>query len=138
MTVSANDISDLRRLVNEPTQSPYTDAILTRYLGKYPTVDDYGKESGDTDWVAGYDLNAAAADIWAEKAALVQMYYDFQADGGRYSQSQLYEMAMDKSRYHASRRKITSKSTFKKPEEDTDNLSDDGLIYDATYAWWRI
>lgn len=138
MTVSANDLLDLRRLVNEPTQSPYTDAILTRYLERYPTVDDAGKETGEDDWVAGYDLNAAAADIWSEKAALVQMYYDFQADGGRYSQSQLYEMAMDKSRYHAARRKVSSKSTFKKPEETTDNLSDDGLIYDAANAWWRL
>jgi hypothetical protein len=138
MTASANDISDLRRLVNEPTQSPYTDAILTRYIERYPTVDDNGKESGEADWVAGYDLNSAASDIWSEKAALVQMYYDFQADGARYSQSHLYEMAMDKSRYHAARRKVSSKSTFKKPEEDTDNLSDDGLIYDAANAWWRV
>ena len=138
MTVSADDLSDLRRLVNEPTQTPYSDAILTRYLGRYPTVDDNGMESGEDGWVAGYDFHAAASDIWTEKASLVQMYYDFQADGGRYSQSQLYEMAMDKSRYHAARRKVTSKSTFKKPDENTDNLSDDGLIYDADNAWWRL
>jgi hypothetical protein len=138
MTASADDILDLRRMVNEPTQSPYTDIILARYIGKYPTVDDYGRESGDSGWTAGYDLNAAASDIWSEKASLVQMYYDFQADGARYSQSQLYEMAMDKSRYHAARRKATSKSTFKKPDENTDNLSDDGLIYDPENAWWRL
>ena len=137
MTASANDIADLRRMVNEPTVTPYSDTILTRYIEHYPTVDDNGKETGDADWVAGYDLNAAASDIWAEKASLVQMYYDFQADGGRYSQSQLYEMAMDKSRYHAARRKVSSKSTFKKPDENND-LTDDGLIYDPDNAWWRI
>lgn len=138
MTASANDIADLRRMVNEPTVTPYTDAILTRYLERYPTVDDYGKETGEDGWVAGYDLNAAASDVWAEKASLVQMYYDFQADGARYSQSQLYEMAMDKSRYHAARRRVSSKSTFKKPDETTDSLYDEGLIYDEANAWWRI
>lgn len=138
MTASADDIADVRRMVNEPTQSPYTDDILARYIERYPTVDDNGLESGDSGWVAGYDLNSVASDIWSEKASLVQMYYDFQADGGRYTQSQLYEMAMDKSRYHAARRKVSSKSTFKKPDENTDNLSDDGLIYDAANAWWRV
>lgn len=138
MTVSADNLSDLRRMVNEPTQSPYTDAILTRYLERYPLVDDTGKEIGEDGWTAGYDLHAAASEVWEEKASLVQMYYDFQADGARYSQSQLYGMAMDKSRFHASRRKATAKSVFKKPDENTDNLSDDGLIYDADYAWWRV
>ncbi len=138
MTVSADNLADLRRLINEPTTTTYSDAILTRLLEQYPTVDDTGKETGEDGWVAGYDLNAAASDIWAEKASLVQMYYDFQADGARYSQSQLYEMAMDKSRYHAARRKVSSKSTFKKPTEDTDSLWDEGLIYDAENAWWRV
>ena len=138
MTASADDIADLRRLVNEPTTTTYTDAILTRYIERYPTVDDNGKEAADADWVAGYDLNAAASDVWSEKASLVQRYYDFQADGGRYSQSQLYEMAMDKSRYHAARRRVSSKSTFKKPDENTDSLYDEGLIYDPENAWWRI
>lgn len=138
MTVSADMLADLRRLINEPTTTTYSDAILTRLLEQYPTVDDSGYETGEDGWTAGYDLNATASDIWSEKASLVQMYYDFQADGARYSQSQLYEMAMDKSRYHAARRKVSSKSTFKKPTEDTDSLWDEGLIYDPENAWWRV
>lgn len=138
MTVSADNLADLRRLINEPTNTTYSDDILTRLLEQYPTVDDSGYETGEDGWTAGYDLNAAASDIWAEKASLVQMHYDFQADGARYSQSQLYGMAMDKSRYHAARRKVSSKSTFKKPAEDTDSLWDEGLIYDPENAWWRV
>jgi hypothetical protein len=135
MTASANDIADLRRMINEPTQTPYTNALLARCIEKFPVMDDSGKESGDADWIAAYDLHAAAADLWAEKASLVQMYYDFQADGARYSESQLYEMAMDKSRFHAARRKMGHITTHKKPDEIAD---DDDLIYDPEYAWWRV
>ncbi len=38
-----------------------------------------------------YDLNAAAADIWEQKAAHVANRFDFEADGGRYSVSKLVE-----------------------------------------------
>lgn len=136
MAATADNISEVRRLANEPTQSPYSDAILTAYIERYPLMDDEGRESGEDGWVPSYDLNAVSADIWSEKASAVQMYYDFSADGGKYSQSQLYEMAMDKSRYHAARRKPSSRWTYKKPEEI--NTDDNGLIWDESHAWWRL
>lgn len=42
-----------------------------------------------------YDLNAAAADIWRNKAANAAKYYDFQTDNHRVSKSQLYKQYMD-------------------------------------------
>jgi len=136
MTPSADNISQLRRMINEPTDSPYTDVILTTYVEAYPLLDSEGRETGDTDWVESYDLNAAAADIWSEKASLVLMYYDFSADGGKYTQSQLYVMAMDKARYHQARRKPSSRYIHKHPVEIDTNEA--GLIWDEAYAWWRL
>lgn len=138
MTVSSFDLSKLRRMINEPTTTIYSDADLTTYIEEFPLMDSNGKESGDTDWVEAYDLNAAASEIWSEKASLVQAYYNFSADGGRYDQNQLYESAMDKSRYHAARRRASSRYTHKKPEETTIQSNEEGLIYDEAYAWWRL
>jgi hypothetical protein len=123
-------------MIDSPTDTPYTDEILAQYIEQYPVIDDAGKESGDADWTPTYDINAAAADIWEEKAAAVQKYYDFNADGGSYSQSQLHETAMDKVRYHRARQRAVVKQVFKAPSENVDTASEE-LTYDEAYAWWR-
>lgn len=138
MTISAEDISKLRRMVNEPTSAPYTDGVLETYVELYPVTDSEGYDSDSSSWTASYDLNAAAADIWSEKASAVQTYYNFSADGGRYDQNQLYESAMDKVRFHLARRKAGSRYTHKSPKETTEVNNEDGLIYDEAYAWWRL
>lgn len=38
-----------------------------------------------------YDINAAAADVWRQKASLVASAYDFEADGQRMNRSQLFK-----------------------------------------------
>lgn len=38
-----------------------------------------------------FDLNAAAASAWRERAAVTARLYTFQADGGRYERSQWFE-----------------------------------------------
>jgi hypothetical protein len=43
---------------------------------------------------AWYDSYAAAADVWELKAAIYAGHTDFSADGGNYSDSQLYDMAV--------------------------------------------
>lgn len=136
MAATADHISRLRRMVAEPVSSTvYTDPVLTGYIQDYPVIDDDGLFPSDEAWTPSYDLNAAAADIWEEKAAAVQTYYNFSADGGRYDQDKLYETAMDKSRYHAARRKPSSKQSHKVPKETS---TSDGLIWDEAYAWWRL
>ncbi len=137
MTATAEHISRLRRMIAEPSSSTvYTDPVLTTYIEEFPVIDSSGVLPSDDAWDPTYDLNAAAANIWEEKAAAVQTYYNFSADGGRYDQDKLYETAMDKSRYHAARRKPSSKQSHKVPKEL--NTADDGLIWDEAYAWWRV
>ena len=109
------DVDRLRRMTNTST-TDYSDDELADYINRYPCEDARGEnpwiESTTTpgtletnpDWVAAYDLNAAAADVWAEKAAAVAGDFDFSADGGNYSRSQKYELAMQQSRYYRSRR----------------------------------
>lgn len=134
MTVQEETIARLRRMVNESSSTPYTDEILTSYIEEHPLMDSNGHEKYDedgeldTDWIEAYDLHAAAGQIWEEKAAAVQMYYDFIADGGQFSQSRLYDTAMEQARYHFARRKPQSKATHKKPNEDDSAIA---------YAWWR-
>lgn len=130
MTATAAQLATVRRMVAEPTISPYTDALVTAAIEKYPLLDERGqapytfdtstepptKEDND-DWIDTYDLHAAAADIWEEKAAGWANKYDFKADGGDYSRSQAFEMCMKQARYHRSRRAPKTFRMFTWPKE---------------------
>lgn len=140
MSASANDISKLRRMINEPLTTTYSDAILITYIETYPNLDNEGLTSGDDGWVVSYDLNAAASEIWQEKASAVQTYYNFSADGGKYDQDRLFETALEQARYYASRRRATSRDTHKTPVENTVNevgYPQDALVYDGELFTWR-
>ncbi len=101
--VTAAQIATVRRMVAEPLTTTYSDALITTFIETYPVLDEQGEQpftlSSDTppvhetnaDWMPTYDLNAAAADIWTEKASAVANLYDFKADGGDYTRSQAYE-----------------------------------------------
>lgn len=116
MAATAEQVARIRRMTAEATTDTYSDDDLEGYIERYPLVDARGEdpwiESETTpgtleenpDWTPTYDLNAAAADIWAEKSATLAQDYDFQADGGQYSRSQAYQQAMAQSRYYRSRR----------------------------------
>lgn len=117
MAPTAAQIAQLRRMVAEPTVTTYSDAALTTFIETYKCLDERGTapywldvstepptETANVDWVPTYDLNAAAADIWAEKAGTLASNFDFSADGGNYSRSQAYEQAMKQSRYYSARR----------------------------------
>jgi len=111
-------IPRLRRMTAEPTTTTYTDVALAAFIalypvedarGEYPTIDGYTYPPSlieNPDWIPTYDLNAAAADVWAEKAATPAADFDFNADGGNYSRSQVYQQAMTQSRYYRSRRGV--------------------------------
>jgi hypothetical protein len=117
MSATAAMIARLRRMVDEPTEDIYDDDLMGEYIEAYPLLDilgtepyevDYSTEpptrSIDDSWIDTYDLHAAAADIWGEKAAATAENYDFSADGGNYSRSKRYDQYMAKARYHQSRR----------------------------------
>ena len=111
MTATAAMRSRLRRMVDETdTQGTYTDAVLDDYIEAYPIWDSNGNESGETDWVATYDLNAAAADIWEEKAALVYDKFNFTTAGeATFQRSTKYDNCMKQARHYRARRVAKSK-----------------------------
>jgi hypothetical protein len=99
MAASDAQVARLRRMVNEPDSSTYSDAELKVVIERYPLVDENGESprvlgvaglmEENEDWLATYDLCAAAGDIWGEKAAAASANYDFAADGGSYNRSQV-------------------------------------------------
>ena len=119
-SVTAEQIAQLRRMTNEPDTTTYSDALITTIIEKYPLEDELGMEpyyyEFDEDgvpervqiigWIPTYDLNAAAADIWEEKAAPNAQDFDMNVDGGSYTRSQAYEQAMKQARFYRSRRSV--------------------------------
>ena len=121
MTATAAQIAQLRRMVNEPTAGIYSDAAIQTLIETYPLMDELGTEPyywdyttepptkvDNISWVPTYDLNAAAAVIWEEKASVVAVDFDFSADGGSYTRSQVYDQYMAQARRFASKRAATT------------------------------
>jgi hypothetical protein len=122
MAVTATQLSQLRRMCNlADDDAVYTDGVLTGYITKYALPDRLGTAptyvtySGTTpvetvngSWLATYDLNAAAADVWQERASGLVDRYDFSADSASYSRSQQYQQYMQQARYYRARRAIGS------------------------------
>ena len=130
-SVTAAQIAQLRRMVAEPLTTTYSDALLTSYIETYVMVDELGTEpyywtqtgstptqTANVNWIPTYDLNAAAADIWEEKAAALADDYDFAADGGNYSRSQAYRHAIDQAKHYKSKRGLTTIKLIKSPKEN--------------------
>jgi len=130
MSATSEQIARLRRMVAEPTTTTYSDDDLAEYIERYPLLDARGEEpytwddstdpptqDANEDWIPTYDLNAAAADIWDEKAAVASANYDFSADGGSYSRGQVADRYMQRARYYRSRRSAGHIHLHKWPEE---------------------
>jgi len=119
-------------MVAEPTITTYSDAAIAAYIEAYSLVDERGESpytwDGSTepptkevnaDWIATYDLNAAAADVWDEKAAALAADYNFSNDAGRFDRSQAFEHAQGRARYYRSRRSPRSVTLRQWPKETT-------------------
>jgi hypothetical protein len=129
MAPTAAQIATLRRMVAEPTVATYSDALLTTFIETYPLMDERGEypytwssatppvKVTNTSWVETYDLCAAAAAIWQEKAATYASQYDFSADGGNYSRSQAYQQMLGQARYYAARRSPKTMTATMWPKE---------------------
>lgn len=129
MTIEA-DIARLRRMTNEPDETTYTDEIMTDYIMSWPVTDDEGRSSGEDNWTEAYDLHAAAADIWEEKAATLFASHDFSADSSSFSANQMYTNAKEMAEHHRARKKPTSKKVVKRPVETNTG----SLLYNGIYA----
>jgi hypothetical protein len=127
--VTAEQIAEVRRMVGEPTTATYSDDLLITYIEKYPHLDEYGEEpttedgEANSEWTPTYDLHAAAGDIWEEKAATVSGKFDFSADGGSYSPSQVYQQFMAQCRHHRARRMPSTARMVKSPPEERMDMS---------------
>jgi len=128
MAATAEQVTQLRRMVAEPTENTYTDEALTAVIERYPLLDARGLTPYTWDytttpptqvlreaWIPTYDLHAAAAEVWQEKGALLAGNFDFTADGASFSRSQAYSMAMKQSRYHMARRRMGSREQIVEP-----------------------
>lgn len=130
MAATADQILQLRRLAAEPTPDTYDDVALAAYIEAYPLLDAEGEvpytwdtsssppaQVASAGWIPTYDLHAAVADIWEEKAGALTTAFDFGADGATYQRSQQNQMMMAQARYHRSRRSPTSGTLIKWPKE---------------------
>jgi len=129
MTATAAMKAEVRRMVAEPTTATYSDVLIAGFIERYPHMDEQGElpytlssasppaQVANDNWIVTYDLNAASADIWAEKAAAVANLYDFTADGGNYSRSNQYEQYMKQSRHFRARRMPTTMRMVQSPDE---------------------
>ncbi len=132
------DVERLRRMAAEPDTTTYSDVMLADIIKRHPLEDARGEgpwiESETTpgtletneDWTPTYDLNAAAAEVWEEKAGTLAQDFDFSADGGNYSRSQAHEQAMKQARYFRSKRSV--RTITQRPEplaQGSEELSDE-------------
>ena len=131
MSATAAMLAEIRRMVDEPDNDPYTDTVLGTYIERYPVLDFLGTKpievdtstwpptlSENDDWIPTYDLHAAAADIWQEKSATVAEDYNFTADGGTLSRGDVQKQYLQQSRYHLSRRKVKTMRAVVEPRID--------------------
>lgn len=138
MSATAAMAARLRRMVDEPTEATWDNDTIDDYIERYPLIDVLGTDPQDVDfsttpptiseqdeWIPTYDLHAAAADIWEEKAATIAENYDFQADGGSFSRSKKYEQYMNKSRYHSSKRSAKAATLVVEPRVRLEEAKND-------------
>ena len=118
-TITAAQIARLRRIVNEPTTATYSDDSLEEVISRYPTPDvrgmnwqylDYSTDpptvSENPDWIPSYDLYAAGAEVWQEKAAAVACAYATSADGVSLQRNQMYEQYLRQAAWCKSRASV--------------------------------
>lgn len=125
MAASVTEVVKLRRMIADSTSTTYSDDDLEDIIEGYPVLDSEGLDPEDDSWTATYDLNAAAAQIWEEKAAAFIGLYDFNADGGGFNRSQMYEQAMKMARHYHSRKRVKTITTRPEPKLDAEELDDD-------------
>lgn len=82
---TVEEIEALRRMVDEPTQDPYTDATLSAYID----------EAGS--------LDGAAAEVWQEKAAKASTLVNTSESGSSRSLGQIHQNALNMAKFYSAR-----------------------------------
>lgn len=133
MAATAAQIATLRRMIAEADSTIYSDDDLAEYIEAYPLIDERGAEpytwdtstspptqDANDSWVATYDLHAAAAVLWEEKAATLAADFDFSADGSTFDRSQAHQHALNMAQFHARRR--SARTITQRPEPEKASL----------------
>ena len=114
MSATAEMVARLRRMVAEASDTTYSDSDLEAYIEDHPLIDAAGEVpfladgTSNPGWMPTYDLYAAAADIWSEKAGALAANYDFSTQGQSFQRSQAFAAAIQAARYYRSRRSAGS------------------------------
>lgn len=126
MSATAEMVARLRRMVAEASDTTYSDSDLEAYIEDYPLIDALGEVpllpdgTSNPDWMPAYDLNAAAAEIWGEKAAALAGHYDFSTQGQSFHRSQAFTAATQAARYYRSRRSAGTIRQVAEPKVETE------------------
>lgn len=86
-------IATVRRYVADVDADLFDDQAIADAIERYPFADADGLGPQDAAWTPRYDLNAAAADLWMERAARATGQYDFSTIEGRFDVSQVQQQA---------------------------------------------
>ena len=101
MAVLDTDVMKLRRMIADPEPGEFDDAELMTAIATYPLT------TANT-----YDLNAAARDLWEQKAALYAGKEErFTADGASFEYGSLFDKAMKMRMFYASKVSETYRSS---------------------------
>lgn len=131
MASTAAMIAQVRRWVNEPTSTTYNDASIAALIEQYPLQDERGvspyyydvtsdppTQVATVGWYPTYDLRAAAADIWDDKAAALAERVDRphqQPISGYNYETQPRDFALAQARYHRSKRVARTGTLIQSP-----------------------
>lgn len=124
--------SELRRMCNlVESDTTYTATLLATFIERYPLLDERGEEpytwdtstspptqDANEDWIATYDLHAAAADVWQERAAALVDQFDFSDGNAKFNLKQKRDAYMERVRYHGARRRPGTIRQFVEPKID--------------------
>lgn len=121
MAATAVMITQLREMTNEVNSATYSSTRLAEIIERYPLIDERGEapfgwntttspptQTANEEWIATYDLNAAAADVWDMKAAAAAADYDYSADGANLHRSQVYQQCQRQAATYRSRRSLNT------------------------------
>jgi len=140
LSATEEQVRQLRRMVaeTESLTGTYSDDDLASYIEARPVRDRSGHdpfarradgrltEMLSDDWTPTYDLAAAAADIWEEKAAALSEEVDASIDGASITRSQAYEHAAAQARRYRGRSRPGSiRLTMEPPPADAGELGDE-------------
>lgn len=117
MSATDAQVAQVRRMTSTLDSSVYTAEVVATYIERYPLLDALGEvpytwdtstspptQEDNDDWIPTYDLNAAAADVWGEKAGGKVDDFTFNADGASYNLSDVIKHYQERERYYRSRR----------------------------------